>query len=178
MAVSARIRNEVWQEYLDAARLGRYYAALAERHQRRHRILQCILGFAAVGGLARFVGLLSGDWNWVSDLASIVIVALVIFELTTDYAKRAAILAAIYVECGELEILWQSLWHDVDAADAEEEAIRNRLRDLSARMLRATASMGYVDMKEDRRLNERAAEESYRVMEARYAAEGGADGRL
>ena len=71
-----------------------------------------------------FIGLLPDDWNWVSDLASIVIVALVIFELTTDYAKRAAILAAIHIECGELEILWQSLWHDVDAADAEEEAIR------------------------------------------------------
>ena len=47
MSVSEQTRNEVWQGFLDAARLGRYYATLSNRHRRNHQRLRFALLVAA-----------------------------------------------------------------------------------------------------------------------------------
>ena len=172
---SSRTRNEVWQGYLDAERLYRYYTALAARYARRRRILQFSLGFAAVGGLARFIGLIPGDAVWISEVASIAVLVIVVWDFMADYPTKASVLNSIGVQCGEQVSRWRALWDRVDD-DADEEEIRSRIRELEDAAIRTTALAGYAGVKESRRLNVNAAEESYTVLVDRYAREGNAHG--
>ncbi len=171
------LRNAVWQALLDAERFGRYYGIRARAHQRNHRILRSFLLFAAVGGVARFLDILPDETELVSNLAGIVIIALVIWDFMADNGKKAAVLHAICVECGEYYLRLDYLWTSLNqAADADETAIRAELRTIEEGMLRVTARAGYADIREHDHDNERAATEAYQVVSARFAADGGSHG--
>ena len=173
---SSRTRNEVWQGYLDAERLYRYYTALAARYALGRRILQFSLGFAAVGGLARFIDLIPGDAVWISELASIAVLVIVVWDFMADYPTKASVLNSIGVQCGEQVSQWRALWDRIDDNDADEEEIRSRIRELEDAAIRTTALAGYAGVKESRRLNVNAAKESYSVLADRYAREGNVHG--
>ena len=172
-AISDRIRHEAWQGYIDAARLYRYYTMLSAQFYGKRRALQFLLGFAAVGGLSRFIGLFPEDATWVSELASVAVLVIVVWDFMADYATKASVLHSISVECGKQESAWRALWDEIDDESADEEDIRKRVRALEADLLIATAVAGYSGVKEHRALNETATKEVYTVMAARYATEGG-----
>ena len=56
--VSEQTRNDIWQGLLDAARLDRYYEALAERYRQRHLALRILLLLAAIGGMVSLLEVL------------------------------------------------------------------------------------------------------------------------
>ena len=169
-----RLRTAVWQALLDAERFGRYYGSRAQAHRRSHRILRSILLFAAVGGVARFLDILPDETEFISNLAGIVIIFLVIWDFMADDGKKASILHAISVECGEYYLQLNSLWASLNHPEgADETAIRAELRAIEDGMLRATARAGYADIREHDRDNVRAATEAYQVVSARFAAHGG-----
>lgn len=169
MSVSEQTRNEVWQGFLDAVRLGRYYAALSDRHRRHHQLLRFALLVAAAGVISTFLNLLPEDFQWVAEIASALIGVLVIWDLVSDDAKKAAILHSISIECGDLENRWRDLWAAVDQEDSGDVEIRNEIRKLADRTLRVTARAGDSDIREDQRLNRKSAEIAYKVMTDRYA---------
>ena len=170
MSVSEQTRNEVWQGFLDAARLGRYYAELSDRHRRNHQIFRFALLVAAAGGITDFFNLLPEGFQWIAELASVLIAAIVIWNLVSDDAKKAAILHTISVDCGDLENRWRDLWSAVDRMDSNDAEIRNQVRKLADRTLRVTGRAGDSDIREDQRLNEKSAEIAYKVMTDRYAS--------
>ena len=122
MNVSEQTRNEVWQGFLDAVRLERYYAALSDRHRRNHRRLRFALLVAAAGDISTFLNLLSEDFQWIAEIASAPVVVFVMRDLVSDDAKKAATLHTISVECGDLENQWRDSWSAIDHASAETEA--------------------------------------------------------
>ena len=171
------LRHAVWQALLDAERLGRYYGIRAAAHRHAHRTLRFVLLFAAVGGVTRFLDVLPEVTESISNAAGIVIIALVIWDFMADYGKKAAILHAISIECGDYDLRLRSLWMSLDHADGEDEtAIRAELRAIEDGMLRATARAGYAEVTEHDQDNERATTEAYEVVSARFAAHGGSHG--
>lgn len=170
MSVSDQTRNEAWQGFLDAARLGRYYAALSDRHRRVHQFRRVALLVAAAGGVSTFLNLLPEGFQWVAEFAGALIAVVVIWDLVSDDAKKAAILHTISIECGDLENQWRDLWSAVDQEDSDEAEVRNRIRKLGDKVLRVTARAGDSDIREDQRLNEKSAEIAYKVMTDRYAS--------
>lgn len=52
--VTEQTRQDIWQAYLDLARLTRYYDALADRHRRNHKVIQFLLLASASGGSSPF----------------------------------------------------------------------------------------------------------------------------
>ena len=170
MSVSDQTRNEVWQGFLDAARLGRYYSTLSDRHRRMHQMRRVALLVAAAGGISAFLNLLPGEFRWITELAAALIAVVAIWDLVSDDAKKAAILHTISVQCGDLENQWRDLWTAVDQEDAEDVEMRNRIRQLADRALRVTARAGDSDIPEDQKLNRKSAEIAYKVMTDRYAS--------
>ena len=167
----------VWQALLDAERFGRYYGSRSQAHRRTHRVLRSILLFAAVGGVASFLDILPLETELVSSVASIVIIGLVIWDFMADDGKKAAVLHAISIECGEYCLRLSSLWGSLNHPEgADETAIRMELRAIEDGMLRVTARAGYADIREHDRDNERAAAEACQVVVARFAADGGNSG--
>lgn len=162
--VAEQTRNAIWQELLDVARLVRYYEALSDQHRRNHLIVRFLLLAAAAGGIAALLDLLPAMAQLV---AGGVIALLVAWDFVSDYAKKAAILHAISIECSAMEIEWQALWlelENISDADARLENTR-----LSRRIADVTGWAGQADIREDRKLNEECEKAAYRVMTDRYA---------
>ena len=172
------LRTAVWQALLDAERFGRYYGIRARAHQRNHWILRFILLFAAVGGVTRFLDILPDETElFISNLAGVVIIGLVIWDFIADDGKKASVLHAISVECGEYYLRLGSLWASLNHPEgADETAIQAELRAIEDGMLRSTARAGYADIREHDRDNKRATTEAYEVVSARFAAHGGSHG--
>ena len=170
MSVDDRTRNEVWQGFLDATRLERYYAALSDRHRRIHQIRRIVLLVAAAGGASAFLNLLPGEFPRIAEMAGALIAVVAIWDLVSDDARKAAIAHTISVECGDLENQWRDLWSAVDHEDSDEAEIRDRVRKLADQVLKVTARAGDADIREDHRLNRKSAEIAYKVMTDRYAS--------
>ena len=171
MSVSETTRREVWNEFLDAARLMRYYAELSDRHRRRRQYVQWLLLFLALGGVSHFLDLLPDSADWIAGLTSIGIAAAVAWDFMADDAKKAAVLHSISVECGDIEMQWRELWLAIDQEQTSDEEVRRRFRDLSDRLLRTTSRAGEIEVQEDSRLNEASTKIAYQVMTDRYIVE-------
>ena len=121
--VSDQTRNEVWQNLLDVSRLVRYYDALSAVHRRNHAIIRFVLLAAAAGGIASLLDLLPP----IAQLAASGFIALVVaWDFASDYARKAAVLHTISLECGLLEIEWRDLWNDANNPDASDDEVRER----------------------------------------------------
>lgn len=163
--VTEQTRNAIWQELLDVARLVRYYEALSDQHRRNHLIVRFLLLAAAAGGIAALLDLLPAIAQLI---AGGVIALLVAWDFVSDYAKKAAILHAISIECSALEIEWQDLWLELENISDDDARLENTR--LSRKIANVTAWAGQADIREDRRLNEECEKAAYRVMTDRYAA--------
>ena len=159
-------RKDVWQELLDVARLVRYYEALSDRHRRNHFILRFLLLAAASSGIAALLDILPAS---VQSIASGLIALFVVWDFLADYAKKAAVLHAVSLECSTLEIEWRELWADVNKRDLDDADARHKNQRLARRVLEVTGRAGHADIKEDRKLNEKCEKDAYRVMRDRYA---------
>ena len=164
--VSETTRNEVWQELLDASRLVRYYSKLSDRHSRNRRIVQFLLMAAATGGIATLVDLLP---QFIQQIAAAAVAILVAWDFFADYAKKAAVLHAILIECNRLEGEWGDLWVGIDRSDLDDADVRQQCVLLGARLNDVTARAGLVGVHEDAELNKKCAEDAYTVMQDRYA---------
>ena len=164
--VSDQTRNAVWQEILDVARLVRYYEALADRHRFRHSMIRFLLLAAAAGGIAALLELLPP----VAQLVAGGLVALlVVWDFISNYAKKAAVLHAISLECSYLENEWRELWLDINNGTTDEDDARNRNNRLARRIADVTGWAGHADIRENRKLNEKCEEAAYRVVVDQYA---------
>lgn len=164
--VSDQIRNEVWQDFLDVTRLVRYYAALSDRYKRNYDIVRVLLFVAATSGIAAFLDALPSIAQLISGVGIAVIIA---WDFVSDYGRKAAVLHAISLQCGELENEWRDLWRSVDDGTiANEEAVKKN-RQLCQRITNLTGNAGYADIREDHKLNETQAADTYKIMEERYA---------
>lgn len=156
-------RNDVWQGLLDIARLVRYYEALSDRHRRNYFTIRLLLLIAATGGVAALLELLP---DGIQILAGALVAVLVALDFVTDYAKKAAVLHAISIECSALEIEWEDLWGNLENL-GDTEARQNHAG-LSRRLANITGAAGHADIREDRKLNEQCEAAAYRVIQNQY----------
>lgn len=164
--VSETTRNAVWQELLDAARLVRYYTSLADRHCRKRRIMQSLLLAAATSGL---VGLLGPLPEFMLQTAAATVAILVAWDSFGDYARKAAVLHAICIECNRIEGLWQRLWLEIDRPDLKDTDVLRQCETLGQRLNEITGQAGLVGVPVDAQLNKTCAEDAYKALQARYA---------
>ena len=159
-------RNDVWHGLLDAVRLVRYYEALSNRNLRWRQLTRLLLLAVATSAIAALLGLLP---EMAQRLVYGFVAILAAWDLTFDFAKKAAVLHQISVGCTALENEWGQLWSDVDRDDAEDAEIRRRIQQLLQRGLEVTKEAGKADIRIDPKLNESCAESAYEVIRARYA---------
>ena len=128
-------RNDVWRGLLDMARLVRYYEKPSDRQRRNHLVTPFLLLGAAGGGIAALLDLLPTNMQL---FASGMIALLVAWDFVADYAKKAAILRTIGLECSALESEWRELWANVNEGDLNEDEARRGNQQLERRMLVVT----------------------------------------
>ena len=164
--VSDEIRNEIWQDFLDVTRLVRYYGALSDRYKRNYNIVRVLLFAAATSGIAAFLDALPPIAQLISGVGIALIIA---WDFVSDYRRKAAVLHAIRLQCGELENEWRALWRSVDDGTIANEEATKKNRQLLQRITSLIGNAGYADIREDHKLNETQAADAYKFMEERYA---------
>ena len=164
--VSDEIRNEIWQDFLDITRLVRYYGALSDRYKRNYNIVRVLLFAAATSGIATFLAALSPIAQLISGVGIALFTA---WDFVSDYGRKAAVLHAIKLQCGELENEWRALWRSVDDGTITNEDAKKENRQLLQRITSLISNAGYADIREDHKLNETQAANAYKTMEERYA---------
>lgn len=160
-------RNDVWQELLDVARLVRYYESLSDRYKRCHSIIRFFLLAAAAGGIAALLDVLPAI---VQLVAGGLVALLVAWDFVADYARKAAVLHVVSLECSALEIEWRELWAAVNKCDLDDAVARRKNQRLAQRANEATGRAGHADIREDRKLNEKCEKDAYRVVADWYAS--------
>ena len=168
----APLRLAVWNGLLDAERYVRYYGALAERYRRQHQIPRYIMAVAAVAGAVPIffqdqfpLALTAG--------AFLLILAAVAWDLLFDHGRKAAILDAISVECGEYETQLRDLWVSLEQSlsqgtPLDQAAIRATLMEIETAIDRVTARASLAAVAIDSELNSRVMSEANEVLTARF----------
>ena len=163
--VSPLIRNRVWQEFFDQARLVRYYEVLSDRYRKKHSIVSFLLVAAAVGAIGAFLDLLP---QFVQLIANGFIALLVVWDLVLAPARKAAVLHTISTECSRLEIEFKELWDETNATEASDNEIKRKLSQLEHRVLEVTSRAGDAYIREKPKLNEQCEATAKRVMKEQY----------
>ena len=161
------IRNYVWQDYLDAARLVRYYQTLSSQYHRRHnliRILVLLLAVSSAGVLFESFPVILGA------IFGVTVAALVVCDFVLYYGRKAYVLSAIYAECSELESEWSDLWERANSGEFDGSEIRATNSDLSKRLNSVTSRAINAGIRVDDKINKECAESAYKIMEERYAS--------
>ena len=172
----ALLRLAVWNGLLDAERYVRYYGALAERYRRQHQIPRYIMAVAAVAGAIPIffkeqfpLGVTAG--------AILLILAAVAWDLLSDHGRKAAILDAISIECGEYETQLRDLWVSMEQRLAQGKSldlasIHADLSMIEAAIDRVTARSSLAGVAIDTQLNEKVMSETNEVLTARFTIGG------
>ena len=159
------IRNEVWQNYLDASRLARYYSALADRYKSIYKFSRLVLILPLLTSVTLFFDLLP---EFVGLILGLVIALVVISDLIFDFAKRASVLILVSQECDRLENEYRDLWLVVENDDLSNEKIREKINQIEVKLIDITNRPGDLEIKVDHKLNEKCTIKAYKVMEDRY----------
>ena len=167
MVTNEITRNAIWQELLDVTRLGRYYDALADKYRRKHFFIRLLLFLAATGEILAFLSLFPDHAEQaIKLLAGFFIAVLVAWDFISDYAKKAAVLHTVGMECGRLETEWKSLWNELGNISEDEALEKNK--DLSMRISEITGWAGQAGINEDSELNRKCTMETYEVIREKY----------
>ena len=158
-------RNEVWQNYLDASRLTRYYSALADRNKSIYILSRAILILPLLAGVVLFFDLLP---EIVVLSVGLVIMLFVFADLMFNFAKRASVLNLVSQECGRLENEYSELWQAMENGDLSDGEIREKINQIEKKLIETTNKPDYLNITVDHRLNKKCAIETYKVMANRY----------
>ncbi len=168
--VTDHTRTSIWQDYTDAERYLRYYISLADKYRTRHNVVRSLLLGAILVEASIVIPFMSSipqPWGTVATVVvGLMIIALTVFDATSNDAKNSAKLTVASEDCALLHIEWRSLWLDIETDNVEEHEARKRQRELLDRMNVVAAR---VELNQDEKRNVRSAAEANEVMGGRYA---------
>ena len=155
------IRNEVWQNYLNASRLARYYSALADRYKSIYILSKAILNIPLLTHAILLFGL-------PPEIVGLVIVLRNIANFIFNFAKKAKVLNLVSQECSSLENEYRDLWLAVENDELSDREVRERINQIEKKMIDVTNGSSNLKIKVDHKLNEKCTIETYKVMTDRY----------
>ena len=159
-------RLAVWNGLLEANRLVRYYGTLADRHNQWNT---WILRGLIFGGSTEAILVFAKAPEHLIALFALAVAGIAAWAVAGDYAKKAAVLHGISLECSYLEIEWDDLWNRMDLGDLSDDRALKRNQELQRRLTAATSRAMPAGIREDRKLNKKSWIETCRALEQQYA---------
>ena len=162
------IREEVWDQMLEAECLVRYYDTLTKRYRNRHKWLRAFILFDAM--LA--IGFLLKPLDPIASvIVGVLLAVAVVWDVIADYASKIALLSIICMECMQVLNDLRFLWEDVDQEIVDEPTLRQRSHALTKKLTDVTSRAIPANISGPKALYEKEAEEAYQVMMDRYYVE-------
>ena len=164
--VNDHTRNMIWNDYIDVARVNRFYQKLANRYSKCQKTLRFILLIPFVHGimilldfLPKFIGLTMG----------LIIASAVIIDLVLELSKKANKLGFIVSECADLEDEYKVLWDKINNTnlDLSDNFVYEKIIDFSKR--RNNINNYVSDIRGSEKMNKKCAEDAYKELEEKYS---------
>ncbi len=157
--VSDATRRMAWNEYLDVERAARYYDKLSRQYRRRHNAVMVGLALCAIAGAGRFM-----FSDYIGQLAEVIvdlgIIAVSVFGLLGNHARKSASLHAVSVMCFDLQDKHKALWSKIENNVIGNDEAYNILMDLIEAGERATSIPGWADISVNDKLNRQSQKEA------------------
>ena len=172
----AAVRNILWGKLLDAARVSHYYQTIADRYRRWNLSLKISLPLLAVINVGAALSLLPEEVlsetarAGVLATSSILIMAVVVWDLVKDYGRRVLVLSEIAKDCRNLEREWEFLWEKFDRYEIDSQTASDENRQLQIKLDEATSKMDLTGLPDDERTNEKSWEYARSVVPSKFAA--------
>ncbi len=157
--VSDVTRRMAWNEYLDVERAARYYDKLSRQYRRRHNAVMIGLALCAIAGAGRFM-----FSDYIGRLAEVIvdlgIIAVSVFGLLGNHARKSASLHAVSVMCFDLQDKHKALWSKIENNAIGNDEAYNLLMELIEAGERATSIPGWADISVNDKLNRKSQREA------------------
>ncbi len=158
-------RVVIWEQFLEASAMERYYHSLSIRYQRMHRWTLIFLAFSAVVGIAPHIIQLPAPVKVASNMT---VAAISVFGLVQNLPEKSAKAKSLYVQYAthksECEHLWIELQND---ARNNQNALR-KFKELDKEKLKIeeAAQLSYLDF--DAKLDKESWEVSDNFAKKQY----------
>ena len=147
----------------------RYCSALADRNQRRHRMIRvAILAGVIVEGGLLYGGTLNSLVFIPSVVMGLVLAGITVWDATSDYANDAAVFRMVVILCQRLRTETDTLWRDVESDRRTTIEVEEALRRIQGQWADVTQS---IPLGTDEKLNREMAEAADKEMQNRYDAQ-------
>ena len=150
LSVTEETRALVWNDLVDAARLGRYYQSLAKGYRRKQNIIHGALLLSATAGFATLFEFMP---DWAQPLSAVFVAVFVVWEAVAKYPGKVAMLESVASQCGSLETEGHDLWASASEYRIKEDRAMESHRYLSRRLDEITGWPGKLDISDDESLN-------------------------
>ena len=166
-SVTDETRNAVWDTLCDLEWNTRYYSAMADSYRRRHRWLRFIILAGILLEAATLYAVTTQGWAfYVAAGGGVLLTALTIWDVVSDYAENAAILRVTAFVCDDLKRETGQLWRSVESGRIGTSDVEIQLKSITDRW--ATATQRAVPETNDR-LNRQTSADANRDIVSRYA---------
>lgn len=159
--VTETTKLAIWDGALEAARLSRYFAALASRHLKRRRMRRTT---SAVAGVLAAFSVATASPELASAAGVLVLVAL-LAEVFWD--EQAGVLCSISDDVSIIEVKYRRLFEQANS-DQIEEPVARYGHEVLTDLLQQTAQR--ADVAVDEKLAQQAQEAAFQVEADRHAA--------
>lgn len=159
--VSEPTKDRLWEEMFDISRYVQYYDMQNSRLSAWDKIvkLNVLIGTAvAVASGFQAIHPLAGVGG------ALFMVVWTAIDYVLAFGSRAALSHAISLECSVIEKEYEELWMLVSAGSIGEVESQAKIKQLSMRVLLATAQLSGTA----RGINRKASKAAYKVMEAKW----------
>ena len=137
--VTDETRKAVWDTLCDLEWNKRYYSAMADSYQRRHRWLRfAILAGVLIEAAALYAVATQGWMFYIGAVGGVLLTALTIWDVVANYAENAAILRITGFACDDLNIETGALWRSVESGHIANSDADLKITSITGRKAAAT----------------------------------------
>ena len=166
--ISEQTQDEVWNGLLDIERTCRYYEAIQANATRCHFIIRVLTLTLIAGGITAILDLLTPYSSLVAATIVISITGLTIWDVVSNYPKKATMAHSIHLQAANARTEWRDLWLSMSNRDTEEAYVRKQVRTLTNQTAEVEHMAGYVDLYLNRKLNRRITKDADLVVSDRH----------
>ena len=165
--VTDQTRKAVWDTLCDLEWNTRYYGAMADAYQRRHRWLRFALLTGVLIEAALFYAIATQGWPpYIGVAGGILLTVLTVWDAVADHAENAAMLRVTSFVCDDLNQEIGRLWRSIESGRTATPDAERELKAITDRWARATQR---AMPETNDRLNRQTAADANRDIANRYA---------
>lgn len=156
------LRNEIWNQLLDAERLVRYYANRSQHYNMICWIMRGALWLLYIVGISAYFKFLP---LYLNIILAVLLAVATVLNAVMGFEEKAAILRGISSRCNRLLDQCRDLWLETEEGIVEDDILRMKYRYLRDEQTAATEWAGLFGIPEDDDLNEKMAKKAFSIVE-------------